>query len=48
MMWAVLVILLVLWLLGLVFNVAGGSIHLLLVAALLVFVVGLLRGRTTV
>jgi hypothetical protein len=48
MMWAILVILLVLWLLGLVFNVAGVSIHLLLVAALLVFVVGLLRGRTTV
>ncbi len=48
MLWTILVILLVLWLLGLVFNVAGGFIHLLLVVALVVFVVGLLRGRSTV
>jgi hypothetical protein len=48
MIWTILVILLVLWLLGLVFNVAGGLIHLLLVVALVVFVIGLLRGRTMV
>jgi hypothetical protein len=48
MLWTILVVLLVLWALGLVFNVAGGLIHLLLVVALVVFVIGLLRGRTTV
>jgi hypothetical protein len=48
MLWTILVVLLVLWVLGLVFNVAGGLIHLLLVVALVVFVIGLLRGRTTV
>ena len=48
MLWTILLILLVLWVLGLVFNVAGGLIHLLLVVALVVFVIGLLRGRTTV
>jgi hypothetical protein len=48
MLWTILLILLVLWVLGLVFNVAGSLIHLLLVVALVVFVIGLLRGRTTV
>ena len=48
MLWTILVILLVLWVLGLVFNVAGGLIHLLLVVALVVFAIRLLQGRTTV
>lgn len=48
MLWTILVVLVILWLLGLFFNVAGGLIHLLLVVALVVFIVGLLRGRTTV
>jgi hypothetical protein len=48
MLWTILVILLVLWVLGLVFNVAGSLIHLLLVVALVVFVIRLLQGRTTV
>ena len=40
-------ILLVLWLLGfVVFHVAGGIIHLVLVVAVVMFVVHLLRGRT--
>ena len=38
-------ILVVLWLLGLVANVGGGLIHLLLVIAAVVVVVNLLRGR---
>ena len=41
------IILLVLWLLGfLVFHVAGGLIHLVLVVAIIMFVVNLLRGRS--
>lgn len=45
MLWTIVVILLVLWLLGLVTEVAGGLIHLLLVIALIVVVVRLLQGR---
>ncbi|HEX8559334.1 MAG TPA: lmo0937 family membrane protein [Pyrinomonadaceae bacterium] len=48
MLWTILVILLVLWLLGLVANIGGGLIHLLLVVALVVFVINLLTGRRTV
>jgi uncharacterized membrane protein YtjA (UPF0391 family) len=36
-----------LWLIGLLADVAGGFIHLLLVVALVVFLVKLFRGRTT-
>lgn len=42
MLWTILVILLVLWLVGLVLDVIGGLIHLLLVVALVVFVFNLL------
>jgi hypothetical protein len=46
MLWAILVILLVLWALGfLVFHVASGLIHLLLVIAAIVLVVRLIQGR---
>jgi predicted membrane metal-binding protein len=48
MLWTILVILLVLWLLGFLLDVAGGLIHLLLVVALVVFVINLLRGRNAV
>lgn len=48
MLWTILVILLVLWLVGLVLDVIGGLIHLLLVVALVVFVINLVRGRKTV
>ena len=46
MLWTVFVVLLVLWLLGFSFHVAGGLIHLLLVIALIVLVVNLLTGRS--
>jgi hypothetical protein len=46
MLWTVFVLLLVLWLLGFSFHVAGGLIHLLLVVALVVLVVNLLTGRS--
>ena len=41
MLWTILVILLVLWLLGFSFHIAGGLIHLLLVVALVVLIVNL-------
>ena len=44
MPWAIVSVLLILWLLGVSFHVAGGLIHLLLVVALVVFVVDLLTG----
>ena len=48
MLWTILVILLVLWLIGLLANIGGGLIHLLLVVALVVLVINLLTGRRTV
>lgn len=45
MLWTIVGVLLVLWLLGLLTNVGGGLIHLLLVVALVVFVFNLLTGR---
>jgi uncharacterized membrane protein YtjA (UPF0391 family) len=48
MLWTIIAILVALWLLGLIANVGGGLIHLLLVVALVVFVVNLLTGRRTV
>ena len=48
MLWTIAVILLILWLLGWGFHVAGGLIHLLLVIALIVLVINLLTGRRTV
>jgi hypothetical protein len=47
MLYTIVVILLVLWLLGFsVFHIAGSLIHLILVVALIIFVVGLFRGRS--
>lgn len=48
MLWTILVILVVLWLLGLVTNIAGGFIHLLLILALVVLVAQFLSGRRSV
>jgi hypothetical protein len=45
MLWAIFVIILVLWLLGFSFHIAGGLIHLLLVVALIVLVINLVAGR---
>jgi hypothetical protein len=47
MLWTLVVIVLILWLLGwLVFEIAGGLIHLLLVIAVIVIVYRLVTGRT--
>jgi len=45
MLWTVFVVILVLWLLGFSFHIAGGLIHLLLVVALIVLVFNLIAGR---
>ena len=45
MLWTVFVVILVLWLLGFSFHVAGGLIHILLVIAQIVLVFNLLSGR---
>jgi Family of unknown function (DUF5670) len=47
MLWTIFVILLILWLLGFSFHVAGSLIHLLLVIAVVVLLVNLLTGRRT-
>jgi len=45
MLWGIFVILLILWLLGFSFHIAGSLIHLLLVVALIVLVINLVSGR---
>jgi hypothetical protein len=48
MLWALIVVLVVLWLLGFSLHVAGGLIHLLLVLAVIVLLYQLLTGRRAV
>jgi uncharacterized membrane protein YtjA (UPF0391 family) len=48
MLWTLIVLLLLFWVLGLAFNVAGAIIHVLLVIALVLFLVNLISGRRTV
>jgi hypothetical protein len=45
MLWTIFVVLLVLWVLGFSFHIAGSLIHLLLVVALIILVVNLVSGR---
>lgn len=45
MLWTLIVILVVLWLLGFSFHVAGGFIHILLVVALVILILNLVSGR---
>lgn len=48
MLYTIVVILIVLWLIGLVFHIAGGLIHILLVVALVVGLIKLFTGRRVV
>jgi hypothetical protein len=48
MLWTLIVLLLILWALGLAFKVAAGAIHILLVIAIVLFLVGIISGRRTV
>jgi len=46
MLWTIAVILIVLWLLGLVSSYTlGGFVHILLVIAIVVIVIGVIQGR---
>jgi hypothetical protein len=47
-LYAIAVILIILWLLGFVLNIAGGLIHILLVIAIIIIVYNLVTGRTRV
>ncbi|MDM5340876.1 lmo0937 family membrane protein [Fictibacillus enclensis] len=45
MLWTIIGILIILWILGLVFKIAGGIIHILLIAAVIVLIYKLIKGR---
>ncbi len=45
MLWTLAVILFVLWVVGLSLKIAGGLIHIVLVIALVVLLIGFLSGR---
>lgn len=45
MLWTIIVILVVLWLLGLIVHIGGAFIHILLIAAVVVFIYNLIVGR---
>ncbi|GAA0741740.1 lmo0937 family membrane protein [Sphingomonas sp. ABOLD] len=45
MLWTLVVILVILWLLGFSFHIAGGIIHILLVIALVIGLIQLFTGR---
>jgi hypothetical protein len=45
MLWTIFVILVVLWVLGYSFQVAGGLIHIVLFAAVVVLMISLLKRR---
>jgi hypothetical protein len=46
--WAIVAVLLILWLLGFSLHIAGSLIHLLLVVAFIVLIFDLVSGRRTV
>jgi hypothetical protein len=48
MLWTLIVLLVLFWLLGFAFDVAGGIIHVLLIIAGVLFLVQLISGRRTV
>ena len=47
LLWALLALVLLFWAVGLVTNVAGGLIHILLVVALVILILNLVSGRRT-
>ena len=48
MLWTLMVLLVLFWLIGFAFDVAGGIIHVLLVIAAVIFLVNLISGRRRV
>ena len=47
-LWTIAVVIVGLWLLGLLFDIAGGLIHLLLIVAAIVVIYNLIQGRRAV
>ena len=47
-LWAILVVVLIVWLIGLLADVAGNLVHLLLIVALAILIYNLLTGRRAV
>ncbi len=45
MLWTIFVIVLILWLLGFSFHIAGSLIHILLVVAVVILIINLVSGR---
>ena len=45
MLWTIIVILLILWILGFSFHVAGSFIHILIVVAVIILIFNLISGR---
>jgi hypothetical protein len=45
MLWTIFVVVLILWLLGFTFHIAGSLIHLLLVLAVIILIYNLVAGR---
>ncbi len=48
MLWTIIVILFLLWLLGFATHIAGSFIHILIVAAVILFLINLFTGRRAV
>jgi len=46
-LWGIVVVLVVLWLLGFIFHIAGSLIHILLVIAVIVVIYNLITSRRT-
>ena len=47
-LWAILVVVLIVWLIGLLADVAGNLVHLLLIVALAILIYNLVTGRRAV
>lgn len=47
MLWAILAVLVILWLLGFSFHIAGGLIHILLIGAVIILIINLWKGRNS-
>jgi hypothetical protein len=47
-LWAILVVVLIIWLIGLLADVAGNLVHLLLIVALAILIYNLVTGRRSV
>ncbi|GEL67552.1 lmo0937 family membrane protein [Marinilactibacillus psychrotolerans] len=45
MLWTLIGILLLFWILGFIFEIAGGLVHILLVVALIIFIYNMITGR---